>query len=81
MAPTKQELSLLINPLVPEAVQHNNRVRFTNTIHQYKLQPQLPQSLLIPLTSTHYTLQKPLFQSTHISTNQNTYRSYHPSTP
>ncbi|KAJ5444409.1 uncharacterized protein N7458_008281 [Penicillium daleae] len=26
MAPTKQELSLLINPLVPEAVQHNNRV-------------------------------------------------------
>ncbi|KAJ6144220.1 hypothetical protein N7470_008115 [Penicillium chermesinum] len=25
MAPTKQELSLLINPLVPEAVQHNNR--------------------------------------------------------
>lgn len=27
MAPTKQELSLLINPLVPEAVQHNNRVR------------------------------------------------------
>ncbi|KAJ5934173.1 Transmembrane protein 93 [Penicillium verhagenii] len=26
MAPTKQELSLIINPLVPEAVQHNNRV-------------------------------------------------------
>ncbi|KAJ9481990.1 hypothetical protein VN97_g11458 [Penicillium thymicola] len=26
MAPTKQELSLLITPLVPEAVQHNNRV-------------------------------------------------------
>ncbi|KAJ5893350.1 hypothetical protein N7495_005041 [Penicillium taxi] len=26
MAPTKQELSLLINPLVPEAVQHNYRV-------------------------------------------------------
>ncbi|CAG7962297.1 unnamed protein product [Penicillium olsonii] len=26
MAPTKQELSLLINPLVPESVQHNNRV-------------------------------------------------------
>ncbi|KAJ5678414.1 Transmembrane protein 93 [Penicillium maclennaniae] len=26
MAPTKQELSLLIHPLVPEAVQHNNRV-------------------------------------------------------
>lgn len=26
MAPTKQELSLLVNPLVPEAVQHNNRV-------------------------------------------------------
>ncbi|KAJ5477540.1 hypothetical protein N7539_007684 [Penicillium diatomitis] len=26
MAPTKAELSLLINPLVPEAVQHNNRV-------------------------------------------------------
>jgi len=27
MPPTKQELSLLINPLVPESVQHNNRVR------------------------------------------------------
>ncbi|PTU23332.1 hypothetical protein P175DRAFT_0499875 [Aspergillus ochraceoroseus IBT 24754] len=26
MPPTKQELSLLINPLVPESVQHNNRV-------------------------------------------------------
>ncbi|KAF9889886.1 hypothetical protein FE257_006758 [Aspergillus nanangensis] len=26
MAPTKQEISLLINPLVPEAVQHNNRI-------------------------------------------------------
>ncbi|KAJ5084835.1 hypothetical protein NUU61_009414 [Penicillium alfredii] len=26
MAPTKQELSLLIQPLVPESVQHNNRV-------------------------------------------------------
>ncbi|KAJ5688674.1 hypothetical protein N7462_003066 [Penicillium macrosclerotiorum] len=26
MAPTKQELSLLVNPLVPEAVQHNYRV-------------------------------------------------------
>jgi hypothetical protein len=26
MPPTKQEISLLINPLVPEAVQHNNRV-------------------------------------------------------
>ncbi|RAL00488.1 EMC6 family protein [Aspergillus ibericus CBS 121593] len=25
MPPTKQELSLLINPLVPESVQHNNR--------------------------------------------------------
>lgn len=27
MPPTKQEISLLINPLVPESVQHNNRVR------------------------------------------------------
>jgi hypothetical protein len=27
MPATKQELSLLINPLVPESVQHNNRVR------------------------------------------------------
>ncbi|KAI9931632.1 hypothetical protein ASPWEDRAFT_37521 [Aspergillus wentii DTO 134E9] len=26
MPPTKQELSLLIKPLVPESVQHNNRV-------------------------------------------------------
>ncbi|KAL2007862.1 hypothetical protein VTN00DRAFT_7844 [Thermoascus crustaceus] len=26
MPPTQQELSLLINPLVPESVQHNNRV-------------------------------------------------------
>jgi hypothetical protein len=26
MPATKQELSLLINPLVPESVQHNNRV-------------------------------------------------------
>ncbi|KAL4907351.1 hypothetical protein BDW74DRAFT_149012 [Aspergillus multicolor] len=26
MPPTNQELSLLINPLVPESVQHNNRV-------------------------------------------------------
>ncbi|KAE8134614.1 hypothetical protein BDV38DRAFT_158522 [Aspergillus pseudotamarii] len=26
MPPTKQEISLLINPLVPENVQHNNRV-------------------------------------------------------
>ncbi|KAI9374811.1 hypothetical protein BJX61DRAFT_242477 [Aspergillus egyptiacus] len=26
MPPTTQELSLLINPLVPESVQHNNRV-------------------------------------------------------
>ncbi|KAE8352088.1 hypothetical protein BDV28DRAFT_8259 [Aspergillus coremiiformis] len=26
MPPTKQEISLLINPLVPEAVQHNNRI-------------------------------------------------------
>ncbi|KAL1987978.1 hypothetical protein VTN96DRAFT_1502 [Rasamsonia emersonii] len=26
MPPTKQELSLLVHPLVPEAVQHNNRV-------------------------------------------------------
>ncbi|OJJ47826.1 hypothetical protein ASPZODRAFT_15275 [Penicilliopsis zonata CBS 506.65] len=25
MAPSKQELSLLLNPLVPEAVQHNNK--------------------------------------------------------
>lgn len=32
MAPTKQELSLLINPLVPESVQHNNRV-WTPTSH------------------------------------------------
>lgn len=29
MTATKQELSLLINPIVPEAVQHNNRVRRT----------------------------------------------------
>jgi hypothetical protein len=45
MAPTKQELSLLINPLVPEAVQHNNRVRLDgiNIIHQSNnLQPQPP---------------------------------------
>jgi len=26
MTATKQELSLLINPIVPEAVQHNNRI-------------------------------------------------------
>ncbi|EYE91475.1 EMC6 family protein [Aspergillus ruber CBS 135680] len=26
MPPTKQEISLLINPLVPESVQHNNRI-------------------------------------------------------
>ncbi|PLB36220.1 EMC6 family protein [Aspergillus candidus] len=31
MPPTKQELSLLINPLVPESVQHNNRT--LSTLH------------------------------------------------
>ncbi|KAL2815849.1 hypothetical protein BDW59DRAFT_12622 [Aspergillus cavernicola] len=31
MPPTTQELSLLINPLVPESVQHNNRV--LNQLH------------------------------------------------
>ncbi|KAJ6080374.1 hypothetical protein N7467_010127 [Penicillium canescens] len=31
MAPTKQELSLLIHPLVPESVQHNNRI--LSTLH------------------------------------------------
>lgn len=51
MTATKQELSLLINPIVPEAVQHNNRVRppFPPRCH---LQPMAakPQT---PLTSLH----------------------------
>lgn len=35
MAATKQELSLLINPIVPEAVQHNNRVRPSQSPHPH----------------------------------------------
>lgn len=47
MAPTKQELSLLINPLVPEAVQHNNRVRLSRWLptSSTNLQPPVPLSL------------------------------------
>lgn len=79
MAPTKQELSLLINPLVPEAVQHNNRVRLTNTnaIDQSTLQPQLT-----PYPPPLYTLQIPLLlESLKYLTTKPTYRSFHPSTP
>ena len=44
MPPTKQEISLLINPLVPESVQHNNRVRSPKPFylpHQPKPKPKL----------------------------------------
>lgn len=48
MAPTKQELSLLINPLVPESVQHNTRVRSKRTstkAHPNHSNPKLPFQL------------------------------------
>ncbi|KAL4928513.1 EMC6 family protein [Aspergillus undulatus] len=55
MPPTNQELSLLVNPLVPESVQHNNRVRSSphpnpNPTHQ--LANQFPDKTQV-LTQLH----------------------------
>ena len=49
MAPTKQELSLLINPLVPEAVQHNTRVWNASL-------PYSPTDAHCLITNTHVSL-------------------------
>ncbi|PLB45073.1 hypothetical protein P170DRAFT_440209 [Aspergillus steynii IBT 23096] len=48
MAPTKQELSLLINPLVPESVQHNNRVRASTSCAPVQCSPSALPSFLSP---------------------------------
>ncbi|RAL09684.1 EMC6 family protein, partial [Aspergillus homomorphus CBS 101889] len=48
MPPTKQELSLLINPLVPESLQHNNRT--LTTLHSLT-------SFLLGLTAGILSLQ------------------------
>jgi hypothetical protein len=44
MPPTSQELSLLINPLVPESLQHNNRVSSSHHISLHPLPTTMPPS-------------------------------------